>query len=345
MVQKCVESCVVCVTNGKPERPPPMQRVFAPKVVWESIAVDFNGPYALLGGISILVVIDYRSRFLFARPVKSTSYECTKRVLEEIFEIEGYPKSIRSDNGPPFNGSDYKNYCASRGIKAVFSTPMYPQQNGLVENSMKIVNKAMSAAISNKTNYADELREAVHAYNSAAHSITRLPPEEVMQGRKIRRGLPLVNPGKTVVDDAMLDERDRKAKLEGKHREDSRRGARSCRVQPGDTVIIQRQFRSKGQPRFSPTRYTVADENNGSLVLHSEDGQSLRRHVTQTKKVSHCQNKSKSDEVQNPGVADDNEPNMTTSSAPTAAEDHTNRRSRVKRAPAYLDQYVRSVEQ
>lgn len=194
MVQKWVESCMTCLTNGKPERPPPMQRIFAPKVVWEAIAIDFNGPYVLLGGISILVIIDYRSRYLFAKPVKSTSFECTRKVLDEIFEIEGYPKSIRSDNGPPFNGSEYKAYCEQRGIKTVFSTPLYPQQNGLVESSMKIINKAMSAAISNKNNYIVELREAVHAYNAASHSITRFPPEEIMLGRKVRRGLPLINP-------------------------------------------------------------------------------------------------------------------------------------------------------
>lgn len=170
-VQKWVESCETCVTNGKPERPTPMQRIFAPKVVWETIAIDFNGPYALLGGISILVVIDYRSRYLFAKPVKSTSFDSVKKILEEIFEKEGYPKSIKSDNGPPFNGAEYKEYCGQRGIKAIFSAPLFPQQNGMVESSMKVVNgihlfkstscvtpspfpqvvnKAISAAISKK---------------------------------------------------------------------------------------------------------------------------------------------------------------------------------------------------
>ncbi|XP_062557514.1 uncharacterized protein K02A2.6-like [Armigeres subalbatus] len=244
-VQEWIGSCETCLTNGKPERPTPMQRIFAPKVVWETIAIDFNGPYAVLGGISILVVVDYRSRYLFAKSVKSTSFDCTKKVLEEIFEKEGYPKMIKSDNGPPFNGSEYKEYCKLRGITTIFSTPLFPQQNGLVESSMKTINKAMSAAISNKTNYIIELREAVNAHNAAMHSVTQYPPEEIMQGRKIRRGLPLMNHEKIVVNDALLDERDRKAKLDGKNREDIRRGARKCRVTAGDTVIVQRQVRSK----------------------------------------------------------------------------------------------------
>ncbi|XP_058449274.1 uncharacterized protein LOC131429244 [Malaya genurostris] len=230
MVQKWVESCETCAINGKPERPTPMQRMFAPKVVWETIAIDFNGPYVIFGGISILVAIDYRSRYLIARPVKSTSFESTRKVLEEIFDKEGYPKNIKPDNGPPFNGTDYREYCAERGITALFSTPLFPQQNGLVESAMKIVNKAMNAAVCDKTSYIDELRQAIHAYNAGAHSITKLPPEEIMSGRKIKRGLPLINYQRVPIDDKALDSMDRQAKLIGKHREDYRRGARKCRV-------------------------------------------------------------------------------------------------------------------
>ncbi|XP_053698986.1 uncharacterized protein LOC128745955 [Sabethes cyaneus] len=331
-VQNWVESCETCATNGKPEKATPMQRVFIPKAVWETIAIDFNGPYVLLGGISILVIIDYRSRFLFAKPVKSTSFENTRKVLDEIFEKEGYPKNIKSDNGPPFNGAEYREYCVQRGIKPIFSTPLFPQQNGMVESSMKVVNKAISAAISNKTNYVIELREALNAHNSAAHSVTQLPPEEIMVGRKIRRGLPLIIRGKSLIDDALLDQRDRKAKLEGKRREDIRRGARECRVKVGDTVIIQRQLRTKGQSRFSPTRYRVTGENNGSLVLLSEDGQIIKRHITQTKRVFPWKNHRQTIDEKgvNPGNA-------------TAAGDRKS--SRIKKAPAYLDKYVRPIEQ
>ncbi|XP_062541718.1 uncharacterized protein K02A2.6-like [Armigeres subalbatus] len=145
--EKYVKSCSTCAINGRPERPPPMQRAFAPKGVWETIALDFNGPYLKLGGISILVIIDLRSRYAIARPVKTTKFEHTKAVLDAVFEREGYPKAMKSDNGPPFNGEEYSKYCSERGIQTIFSTPFYPQQNGLVEGFMKVVNKAMSTAL------------------------------------------------------------------------------------------------------------------------------------------------------------------------------------------------------
>lgn len=125
--EKWVKSCAICSINGRPERPPPMQRAFAPKGVWQTVAIDFNGPYKKLGDVSILVIIDLRSRYAIARPVNSTKFEFTKTVLDDVFDREGFPKAIKSDNGPPFNGEDYADYCADRGIQTIFSTPYYPQ--------------------------------------------------------------------------------------------------------------------------------------------------------------------------------------------------------------------------
>ncbi|XP_055633440.1 uncharacterized protein K02A2.6-like [Toxorhynchites rutilus septentrionalis] len=187
----------------------PMEHVFKPKTVWETIALDFNGPYVKFGGISILVIVDYRSRYLSARPIKFTSFECTKRVLEKVFESEGYPKNIKTDNGPPFNIDDYKTYCSQRGINMIFSTPLFPQQNGLVESCMKVINKAMVAASTDKTSFIEELQKAVNAHNAAAHSVTKVPPKVVMLARKVKRGLPLLRHSKATFDEEPFEKTDR----------------------------------------------------------------------------------------------------------------------------------------
>ncbi|XP_055589043.1 uncharacterized protein K02A2.6-like [Uranotaenia lowii] len=251
-VQNWIESCQECATNGRPERPTPMKRKFAPQAAWDTIAIDFNGPYGKLSGISILVVVDYRSRFVIAAPVSSTSFEHARRVLDTIFDREGFPKCIRSDNGPPFNSEQYKKYCSDRGIHASFSTPLFPQQNGLVEGYMKLVNKAMATAISTGSDYKEALKAAVNAHNAAAHSITGFPPEEIMYGRKIKRNLPLLHYGKTFHDENLLSLKDRQSKLKGKALEDARRGARICRIKPGDDVIIKRTAPAKGDSKFLP---------------------------------------------------------------------------------------------
>lgn len=60
--EEWVKSCQTCAINGRPEKPTPMKRIPVPQAVWETIALDFNGPYAKYGGISILLIVDYRSR-------------------------------------------------------------------------------------------------------------------------------------------------------------------------------------------------------------------------------------------------------------------------------------------
>ncbi|XP_055604150.1 uncharacterized protein K02A2.6-like [Uranotaenia lowii] len=284
-VEKWVQTCQLCATCGRPEKPTPMKRLFTPKNVWQTIALDFNGPYANIGGISILVCVDYRSRYLIARPVKSTSFDHTKKVLDDIFNKEGFPENIKTDNGPPFNGQEYKDYCTERGINLIYSTPYYPQQNGLVEGYMKIINKAMAAAFSNGTDYMDELQAAVQAHNSAKHTVTQVPPEEVLMRRKIRRRLPLMRPGKARFRDKAIDKRDRNEKLKGKALADSRRSARKCRVKVGDIVILERPIKAKGETRFHPNKFTVIEEHNGNLILEDKDGTTVRRHVSQTRRV------------------------------------------------------------
>lgn len=328
-----VKSSETCALHGRPERPTPMQRKFAPKAVWETIAIDFNGPYMRFGGVSILVLIDYRSRFAIARPVKSTSFENTRKVLDDVFDKEGFPKAIKSDNGPPFNGEEYKEYCSARGIQTIYSTPFFPQQNGLVENFMKVVNKAMSTASSTGKNFNDELQAAVIAHNSAAHTVTRMAPEEVMYGRKIHRRLPLINRGKADVDEELLNERDTESKLLSKAYEDTRRGATPCKIQPGDVVIVERQSKAKGEARFETTRYTVMQENNGSLLLSDENGRLVRRHVTQTKRV-HQWRKTQSEA---PETAPQQTENTFKPTAPV-------RPSRERRTPIHLSDYVRQSE-
>ncbi|XP_062705610.1 uncharacterized protein K02A2.6-like [Aedes albopictus] len=333
--QKWVDACATCAVNGRPEKPTPMQRIFAPKAVWETIALDFNGSYARFGGISILVVVDYKSRYLIARPVKSTSFEQVKKVLEDVFEREGTPKFIKSDNGPPFNGQDYKTYCESRDITTIFSTPLFPQQNGLVESYMKLINKAMASATLNGTSYVEELSMAIQAHNAACHSVTQYPPEEIMTGRKIKRCLPLVTFEKTSVNEELFSKRDREAKEAGKKREDQRRGARPCRINPGDTVIVERHTHSKGESRFLPRRYTVVEVKNGNLTLNDEDGNVLKRHVSQTKKVSQWRIE---ETPSDPNSRDSPENSLQLTSALGP------RSIRERKAPSYLQEYVRLVD-
>jgi transposase InsO family protein len=135
-VEKWVSNCRSCALTSRSEYPVPMKPTTLPEEPWEKLAVDFNGPHSACGGKSILVIVDYFSRFIIAKFVKSTDIGSVRPVLEETFGLLGNPSSIRSDNGPPFSSAEWKEFCENRSIKPEFSTPGHPQQNGLVERYM-----------------------------------------------------------------------------------------------------------------------------------------------------------------------------------------------------------------
>lgn len=58
----------------------------------------------------------------------------------------GIRTTIKSDNGPPFNGEEYKRCLEIRGIKAKYSTPNWAQGNAQAERFMQPLEKALKTA-------------------------------------------------------------------------------------------------------------------------------------------------------------------------------------------------------
>ena len=109
------------------QSPEPMQRVEPPSGPWQDLAVDFLGPFL---GESILVVVDYYSRFFEVVVMKSMKSHDVIRALNPIFARYGYPFSLKSDNGPQFVSEEFEAYLRENGIQHVTSPPLWLQANG-----------------------------------------------------------------------------------------------------------------------------------------------------------------------------------------------------------------------
>ena len=48
-------------------------------------------------------------------------------------------KALRSDNGGEYISNEFKNFCASEGIRRELIAPHNPQQNGVVERKNKTI--------------------------------------------------------------------------------------------------------------------------------------------------------------------------------------------------------------
>lgn len=109
----------------------PQRSTMLPSGPWRDLAVDLLGP--LPSGESILVVIDYYSRYYEVDILKSTVTSKVINCLEEIFSRHGLPESLTSDNGPQFIAAEFKEYMDREGIWHHKNTAKWPQANGEVQ--------------------------------------------------------------------------------------------------------------------------------------------------------------------------------------------------------------------
>lgn len=329
-------ACETCVLMSRKNPPMPMQRSELPAAVWDNIAIDFNGPYRQFGGMYVLLIVDLHSRFLVARPVKSTDFESTRAVLDDVYDTYGIVKSCKSDNGPPFNGAEYQRYNQSMGIKSVFSTPLDAQQNGGVETYMRLVNKGMAAPSIDGGSWKRSLADTVAAHNAAVCPTVGMAPDAMMFGRKIRRNLPMGDTTVTRLSGEAIRHRDKSEKMAMKERLDERRRARYTDIAVGDKVFIARQGKQKGQTAFDPTLFTVVRKRHGTFDLLSPLGNIMSRTITFIKKAPD-QRESRDER---PRVLPTGGTTVVQDSA-APAEGHGIRRSeRVRAKPANLRDYV-----
>ena len=86
----------------------------------------------------LLVATDYFSKWVEAEAFSSIKdRDVTQFIWKNIVFRFGIPRSIVSDNGPQFDSWVYQNFCQELKIKNLYSTPQYPQSNGLAKRPIK----------------------------------------------------------------------------------------------------------------------------------------------------------------------------------------------------------------
>ena len=88
-----------------------------------------------------MVVVDEFSRFPEVELLTSTSAKAVVPKLDAIFSRQGVPDILKSDNGPPFNGHEFKNFADYVGFKHRKITPLWPKANGEAERLVQTLEK------------------------------------------------------------------------------------------------------------------------------------------------------------------------------------------------------------
>lgn len=283
-----VEQCKDCIFLSKSSPPAPIKRTPLPQNNWEFVAIDFYS--AQNPKLIILVLVDYFSRYTTAKFIKTEDFRSTTEALEEIFYIFGYPRKMIADNGPPFQGTEFANWCRKRSIKLVHSTPLWPRQNGMVERFMPNLKRTITYAITNGQCIKTEVKKMIFNYNRRPHATTNEPPMKIMFGREITDIFPstIVELHSDFIENDELDRMiisDNLNKEKGKLYSDKFNKAKESTIQVGDTVVIKNQNKSKLTPSFGPKEFTVIRKSGNELQLKDDNGSTLLRNATLTKKL------------------------------------------------------------
>lgn len=78
--------------------------------------------------------------------VPSTNFQVNKYRLKHIFATYGRPRRIESDNGPPFNSKEFKEFAMQEGFQHHRITPLHPRANGEAERFMQRLKKTEQIA-------------------------------------------------------------------------------------------------------------------------------------------------------------------------------------------------------
>ena len=144
---------------------------------WQQVGADLM----TWGNMSYLIVVDYYSSYPEVVTLMGTTSAAITCHLKGIFARHGIPETMRTDNGPQFQGEDFRKFCRTWGIKHVTSSPGFPQSNGKVESAVKIIKNIIKKE--------KDLWLGILAYRASPLQGEK-SPSELLMGRRLRTTIP-----------------------------------------------------------------------------------------------------------------------------------------------------------
>ena len=276
MVENIVSKCIPCQANSNRKSSEPLQMSELPKGAWLKLSIDFCGPIPT--GEYLLVVVDEFSRYPVVHVTRSTSADTIMPLLDQTFASFGYPETIKSDNGPPFQSAEWKKFLTDRGIKHRRITPLWPQANAQAESFNKPLMKSIRAAIVGGQPWRSALVEFLQVYRTTPHSTTLFTLYRLLFGRDPRTKLPEVTDTQEKhVDDDIVRSRDQEMKQKMKEYADAKRHATNTPMQKGDVVMMKQRRANKTETSRNPQPVIVSNTKGTMVTAQFPNGREVTR--------------------------------------------------------------------
>ena len=185
-IQNTVQACAKCQEYLPSQQHEPMRFDPTPSRPFEDVSADLFS-YA---GKSYLVYVDRLSGWVKISEFRQDpSSQQVISALRQYFVDTGVPVRIRTDGGPQFASSKYRQFMKRWGVIPVLSTPHYPQSNGHAEAAVKAMKSLLAKTSESGDIDSEEFCEGLLEWLNTpkAHGLS---PAEVLYGSPLRSLVP-----------------------------------------------------------------------------------------------------------------------------------------------------------
>ncbi|GJQ96549.1 putative reverse transcriptase domain-containing protein [Tanacetum coccineum] len=114
-------------------------------------------------------------------------HKLAKIYVNEIVARHGVPVSIVSDRDGRFTSNFWQDFQEELGTRLHMSTAFHPQTDGQSERTIQTLEDMLRACVIDfGGNWDDHLPLVEFAYNNSYHASIKMPPYEMLYGRRCR---------------------------------------------------------------------------------------------------------------------------------------------------------------
>ena len=251
--------------------------------------MDFFSP--LPNGYELLVVIDEYSRMPVISEVKTTAAEFVLPKLDDLFAFVGKPEEVKTDNGPPFNGSRFQEFSDFYGFKHRKITPEHPQANGLAEKFMLEIGAVIRNARTENKDWRQELNAFLRSYRSTPHSTTGIAPSVLLFGANRTNRLPSVQEERKSFEELKqaATNRDTLKKMASTEYTNKTRRAKTHNFKIGEAVLLRQKRTHKFMTAFNESKHIITDIKGSMISVKTKEGKEFTRDAARFRRWFGCQ--------------------------------------------------------
>lgn len=185
-ISELVRSCSVCEQFKRNNQKEPLRQNETPEYPWQRVSMDLFE----FAGRDYIAMVDAYSGLVCSEQLRNKTSGHIVSVLHRIFSQVGYPTEIRADNSP-FGSREFERFANEANIVFTFSSPRYPQSNGLAEKSVAIAKNILRRCY--EEDLMDEFGYRILEYNATPVASMGISPAQLFFGRQVKTKMPITD--------------------------------------------------------------------------------------------------------------------------------------------------------